>query len=88
MSTFYKDPDAVLDYTGDWAAWLNGDTIQTSTWIPDDGITVDSSTHDDTTATVWLSGGTNLETYEVTNRVATAGGRTDDRTIKIKVKEK
>ena len=28
--TFTKDPNAVLDYSVDWAKWLDGDTIATS----------------------------------------------------------
>lgn len=82
-----KDPDAVLDYVIDWETYLDGDTIATSEWEVDDGITKDSDTNDTTTATIWLSGGTAGEDYEVTNRITTAGGRTDDRTIKIKIKE-
>jgi hypothetical protein len=88
IGTHTKDPNAVLDYQIDWSTWLDGDTIATSAWIVETGITVDSDTiHDTTSATLWLSGGTVGSTYECTNRITTAGGRTDDRTIKIKIKE-
>lgn len=79
-----KDVDAVLDYTVDWSAWLDGDTISTSTWEADDGITIDSDTNTATTATVWLSGGTLGATYRITNHIVTAAGREDDRTITVK----
>lgn len=89
-TSFRKDPAAVLDYEVDWTAWLTeaGDTIDTSTWTVPDGITVDSDTHTATVATIWLSGGTLGTAYAVTNRITTAGGRTDERTIVILVRDR
>jgi hypothetical protein len=72
-----KDPDAVLDYQVDWSAWLGVDTISTSTWVVPTGITKNSDTKTTTTATIWLRGGTAGTLYLVTNRIVTAGGRTD-----------
>lgn len=90
---FIKDPNAILDYSVDWSAWLissttSADTISTSTWIVPSGITQTTNSHTNTVATVWLSGGSADSTYELTNRITTAGGRTDDRTILIKVQNK
>ncbi len=85
---FTKDPDAILDYMNDWSFWLNGDTIKTSTWIPDAGITVVSSAKSDTTATVFLSGGSVNTVYAVINRITTLADRTDDRTIRFMITEK
>lgn len=82
-----KDPDSVLDYQFNWSEWLGDDTIASSTWEVPNGITKDSDTNDDTSATIWLSGGTVNETYEVTNRVVTAAGRTQDRTMIVPVQE-
>lgn len=88
-TTFTKDPDAVLDYTRSWADWLaDGETISTSTWIAESGITIDSDTNDTTTATVWLSGGTAGEDYELTNRITTSASRTDDRTFRIQCRQR
>lgn len=89
MSTtvFSRDPDSVLDYLIDWTAWLDTDTIATSTWIVPDGITKASDSHTATTTTIWLSGGTAGTGYPITNRITTAGGRTDDRTIRVRVVE-
>jgi hypothetical protein len=94
--TARKDPDAVLDYTIDWNAsaasggpWLvTGDTIKTSVWVVPAGITKVSDTKSTTVTTVWLSGGTAGETYDIVNRITTDGGRTDDRTIRIIVEER
>lgn len=88
MTSYVKDPDAVLDYQVDWSAWLDGDTITTSEWIVPDGIVKDSDSHTDTAATIWLSGGTLNTTYLVTNRITTAAGRTDDRTIRITIRDR
>jgi len=83
-----KDPGAVLDYAIHWSAWLDTDTITDSEWTATEGITVDSSSFTDTVSTVWLSGGTAGESYIVTNHITTVAGRQDDRSIKIKCKER
>ena len=88
-SSFYqKDPDAVLDYTIDWSSWLGDDTISASSWTVPSGLTKDSDSNTTTAATVWLSGGTEGVIYTVTNQITTAGGRTDERSIKILVVER
>lgn len=83
-----KDPQAILDYSVDWSDWLGADTIATSTWSGDTGITIDSNTNSTTVATVWLSGGAAGRSYKLINKIVTAGGRTDERTIKVAVKNK
>ena len=83
---FLKDPDAVLDYSVDWSAWLvDGDIIISSDWLPTTGITVVSSSFSTNATTVWVSDGVAGNKYGITNRITTSGGRTDDRTIYIKV---
>lgn len=91
--SFNKDPDEVLDYVRDWSVVLDGDEIATSVWLPveeaeADQITVDSDSHDETTATVWLSGGNLNVTHKVLNRITTTGGRTFDKTLRFKIKAK
>lgn len=99
MATFMadKDPNAVLDFKFDWRAltngsgtsdWLeSGETISSHTITAATGITVDSSslTDSSTSVTVWLSGGTDGNKYNVTCRIVTSAGRTDDRTAEIRV---
>ena len=82
-----KDPSAVLDYVFDWREeWLAAaETITDHTITADTGITVDSSTEDDGKVTVWLSGGTAGINYKVACKITTSAGRTDERTIWIKV---
>ena len=92
-----KDPSAVLDYVFDWTGWLaTGETIAVDsetgekliTITADTGITVDSWTEDDGKVTVWLSGGTAGINYKVACKITTTVGRTDERTLWIKVVER
>lgn len=83
-----KDPDEVLDYEVDWSARLGADTISASTWTVPVGITKDSDSKTNTTTAVWLSSGTLLSSYDLVNRIVTAGGRTMDQTVRIKIKAK
>ena len=81
---FYKDPDSVLDYMIDWSIWLVDDIITSSAWEATGGITIDLESYEDTTTTIWVSGGTIGRLYSFTNRIVTSGGRTTDRTFSIK----
>lgn len=67
-----KDPNAVLDYIFDWADFLGNDTIATSTFpsFPS-GITNVSSSTSTTDVTLWLSGGSEGQDYQITNRITT-----------------
>jgi hypothetical protein len=56
-------------------------------WEPTTDLTIDSDSFTDTTATVWLSGGTVGDKFLVTNHVTTDQGREDDWTIQIKIRE-
>lgn len=85
---YTKDPNATLDYSLEWAEWLGEDTLTGAEWIAPEDLTVESSNFTNTLATVWLSGGTLQEKYTVTCRITTAGGRVDDRSISIQIKEK
>lgn len=80
---YKKDPNATLDYTFDWSAWLTpiADTIASVVWVLTSGITKVSESHTTTTATAFVSGGVLDATEELTCRITTAGGRVDDRTI-------
>lgn len=88
LTYFTKDPDAVLDYVWDWSSWLGDDTITSHTITPADGLTVATSAAAAGRVTVWLSGGTARQTYEVACRIVTAGGRTDERTSRFYVTER
>ncbi len=88
-----KDPDATLDYPFDWSKWLAvvGDTIAAVTWILDSSLTKVSSSFTSQVATVFISGGVlatppaSPNVVPVTCRITTAGGRTEDRTIYLRI---
>lgn len=94
MSFFLKDPDAVLDYSIDWGSQYldDGDIIATSEWttVPneDGGISVVGSGFDATTTRVKAAGGTAGKIYRLVNRVTTDSGRTDDRSLIIRVESR
>ena len=90
-----KDPDANLDYSLDWAEWLEpGDAITASTWTATamngalDMIVIGNKAFTTDTTTVWLSGGGECEAYVLTNHVTTSGGRQDDRSLLVQVVER
>lgn len=87
-----KDPDAVLDFPFKWGDWLDplDDTIESAEIVDVDGVTVDAYEVDPTKkkVVVWLSGGELGARASITCRITTHGGRTDDRTLTIKIKER
>lgn len=86
--TATKDPDAVLDYSIEWAKWLGRDRISSSAWDVPTGLTKVSESNTKLVASVWISGGTVGTTYTVRNRIVTVGGRTEDRSIAVTVGER
>lgn len=85
-----KDPDAILDYPIDFSTWLGdiSDTYLSHLVIVSGSITVDNSTQAGGIITPWISGGTAGDTCSFTVRISTVGGRTDDRTFYLKIKDK
>lgn len=97
LTPFIKDPDATLDYAIPWEEILDGDPVETSDWeVLDDEeqtLVIETDPPNEPViatpgTTVWLSGGTLNKRYGVHNRITTIGGRTDDRTIYVKIKQR
>lgn len=87
---FVKDPDATLDYTFDWSSWLEtGETIASQTVTTGTGLTEDSVAASDSAITVWVSGGTVGESYEISCEITTdnSPARVDERTITIRIQQ-
>lgn len=80
-----KDASAVLDYTFDWSAWLGTDTILTATWTVPAGLTKTADTKTGTTTTAWLGGGKPGATYLVRCLITTTDGKSETRTMEIRV---
>lgn len=85
---FSHDPDATLDYIFDYEEWLGSDILATATFIVSEGLTLESESLTDKTAIAWISGGTIGKRYSMRCRITTAGGRTDDRTATLYVRER
>lgn len=89
LNSFKKDPDSVLDYAFNWNEWLEpGENINSHVITVDDGITKDSSNNSSTVVTVWLSGGTAGINYNIACKIITSGGRTVERSITIRCRER
>lgn len=89
--TIEKDPNAVLDYTFDFTDWLAvvGDTINSVTFPATVAVTVAGSAITAGKKVVaWVSGGTIGSPASLTARIVTVGGRTDDRTVYFKIKQR
>ena len=93
-----KDPNAVLDYVQEWSAWLTaaGDALDpgagkctvTATGEAGSTINVDSVAVVGQTLRAWVSGGVAGETVALRYHIETLGGRKDDRTVYLKIKER
>jgi hypothetical protein len=90
--TILHDPDANLDYSEDWSAWLaeivGGDTIADALILPESPLVLGSQSISGGVVTAWISGGEAGNTYRVVFRITTAAGRIDDRSIYLKVKDR
>lgn len=94
MSLLLKDPDAVLDYTIDWGAeyLAAGELLATSSWsvlpVEPGGVTIVGSDFDTSTSTAKAAGGIAGRLYSLANRITTAAGRVDERSIVIRVEKR
>jgi hypothetical protein len=82
-----KDPTAEKDYIVDWTTWLAGDTVSAYVVTVQNGLTKIADQRAGAVVTTWLGGGTRGKDYKVTVRVTTAGGRIDERSFIIRVRE-
>jgi hypothetical protein len=88
--TITKDPNAILDYTFDWTAWLGADNVASIDCAVTDTLTaaISASYFDSKRVTIWVQGGMVNEKVRVRCRIITVGGRTDDRSVFLKIKER
>lgn len=83
-----KDPNAKKDFGLDWSDFLTtGETITLSTWEVPTGLTKHDDSISSAVCLVWISGGTAGQNYTITNSITTSGGRIDERSITLPVKE-
>ena len=88
-ATIKKDPNSILDYGFDWGPWLTplGDTLASVQFILSAGLTSVAQARTDTTATIFVSGGTLDATETITCRITTTNStpRVEDRTVYLKI---
>lgn len=87
VRTYTKSPSAILDYQVDWTAWIGSDTISSVCWVVPAGLTQVSTASTSACASIFLSGGSASALYAVTNKISTAGSRTNDRTFFVQVRD-
>ena len=88
MDSIKKDPGAKLPYGFNWTNWLDGETITASAWTVPTGLTEASNTFDLITTTIWLTGGTAGTDYTVMNQITSSGGKKDQRSIVVYVRDR
>ena len=97
-----KDPNEVLDYSGDWSRFLNGATISSVNWYVDNasgvktlivagqvvnGIQNVAQTSSNGVATINLGLGTNNVEYKFTCQITDSQGSIAERVIRLRIKE-
>lgn len=94
MTLLLKDPGAVLDYVIDWGVeyLAEGDLLAESSWSVDpdepDGVAIVGSNFTDRLSSVQAGGGIAGRLYRLSNRVVTDSGRTDERSIVLRVEKR
>lgn len=91
MQFYVKDPGAVLDYAINWAAGYlqSGETLSSSIWtIAPNDMTQNSATSAAGITGITVSGGAAGQIYQLTNRITTSQGRTDERSITVRVEQR
>jgi hypothetical protein len=94
MTFLLKDPAAVLDYVIDWGAEYLGtdDDLANSSWTVDPvepgGIAIVGSVFQNRSSSVQAAGGIPGRVYRLANLVVTSSGRTDERSIILRVEKR
>jgi hypothetical protein len=83
---FTQAPTEMVDRPIDFSDVLGNDTIASETHDSDGGIGIFSSSHDSTTVTLRIYGGTDASFYDAYAEVTTAAGQKFRKTIQIRVR--
>lgn len=90
IAQFEKDPAARLDYTFEWADWLNeGDAIATASAAAESPLSVvGSAVVSGTKVTIRAQGGTVGQKHRLTCHVTTDSGLIDERSVDLYIRER
>lgn len=86
--SFIKDPLSITAYGVEWEDWLEGATIDSSTWVLPVEITKDAESIDGALCIIVLSGGTLDDNYPVRNIITFSSGLKEVRTLDISMRTK
>ena len=81
-----KEPNTKRDYGFDYTTELGADTITSSTWTADAGLTLTGATNDTKKTSVFVEGGVTGQTLTATNRITTTAGRTYERVLTLVIR--
>ena len=82
-------PTSKLDYGFDWNLWLAvGETIITSVWLVDSGLTQSNEDNVSGVTSVFVAGGVAGTSYKLKNTITTSNRRIDSRTIRLSCKNR
>jgi len=85
---FIKGQSSILDFSVDWTQWLDDDTLSSVVWTVPSGITKHDENNSSYIATIWLSGGTLGQSYDIVCSITTIAGRVDSRTITVIIRDR
>lgn len=93
MSFYLKDPHSRVDYAIDWgASYLGEQIVAGSAWsvepVEPGGIAVDAASFEPTRTAATLVGGVPGHVYSVGNHVILSDGRSDDRSLTLRVEQR
>lgn len=83
-----KDKDTTKTWTFNYTRFLAGRIITASEWVVPPDLILEQHGFTTVRTTVQVSGGTEGEEYECVNHVVFNDGDSDERTLKITIKEK
>lgn len=92
MTLYPKDPNATVDFSIDWSAWLTADeAITSAVWQskPDGAgaLTLGNTIDGAAVQGIYVSGGLTGNRYRLTCHIETDAGRQADRSITVRVME-
>lgn len=92
MSYYLKDPQSRVDYSVDWSAYLDGQTVAASLWTvrPQEqgGIAIEEAGFDFTRTSARIAGGVLGHVYTISNLVTLTDGSLDERSITLRVEHR
>lgn len=86
IPVFEKSPAEIVTVILDWEEYLSGATISSVSFPVLSGLTNVSSSHDDTTTSIKISGGTTIHsTLLLTTRIVTSDGETVEQSVNVRI---